>query len=293
MKEETQDNEFSLIDLFVILLKRWKLIAAVTLCGILLSLVWFFLSPQSGFKSGILVEGRMTVMLNPAAAAFMPVDLTLVFNWPELVLLAFGDMGLKTLELDGSAVSIDGKTERSVILLFIENKMIQGGKNFSVSASRRLGQTSNAIDIMFRYGDPDIIKGFLEALSKRGNAVAGEIMKPFMETFIADYEAFMSPDSPSLNKSLSLNEVSRYNFSKAVLADRERIIIELFPPSITEDAGTVLPSGGGGKFLVVVLAAFFFSVFLTFCLNAVDNLKKDGETLNKIRGALGKKDDYL
>jgi hypothetical protein len=295
MKEETQDDEISLIDLFVVLLKRWRLIVSITLIAVLSSFVWVFLIPQPMVP--VVYEGKMTVTLNPVAAMLAPVDLVSVFNRPELVFSAFGDTGLAILELNGAAVSLDGKTEQSAVLSFIENNMIQDRKNFSVipvvGGNSLPVQTANTANIMFRYEDPDIVRSFLEALLKRGNAAAGEFMRPFMEAFIVDYEAFMASDGLALNKSLSLDEVRQYNFSKTVLAGKEKIVVELPPPLlVTENTSTVLPSGQKGKlvkFFVVVLAAFFFSVFLAFCLNALDNLKKDRKTLNKLRDALGKK----
>ncbi|MDR1637422.1 MAG: hypothetical protein LBR93_08790 [Treponema sp.] len=247
------DDEISLIDLLVVLLKYRRLIITVVILGIIVSAVFYAIRAGKGGQTAEeQYEGRMTVIINPRLGKSGADVFPGWFNSRELIALSVKDAGL-----DEEAVSA-----------------------LDVAYNRNDG-----VDIYVKPGTGDreqIEKLFSQLLENAEILAVAVYYGRYAEDIISYVESGQADVSDI--------DYIRYRWARDFLSGSDTALKVLYPPAVqlVESAGD--GSSPLTAVIIIVFASFFLAVFLAFAINALKNIGADGEAMAKIRGALGKKD---
>jgi hypothetical protein len=255
--QQNSDDEISLIDLFVVLLKYRKLIIAVTVLGIIVSACFYVVQTRKNEQTVRTpelteeYEGSMTVIINPR----------------------LGRSGT-----DGFPAWFDSK---GLIADSVKDSGLAGGTASALAVVYK----NNAAYISLKPvgGDKEQVEKLFSLLLENAEIAAAANYKRYAEDIIS-YAESGQPD-------VSTADYARCRWAKDFLAGSDTVLVALYPPVIENNG-----SSGQGRSprmvsLVIIIASLFFAVFLAFVLNALKNVSGDGEAMAKIRGALGKDGD--
>lgn len=259
------DDEISLVDLFVVLLKYRRLIIVFAILGLVVSAAYYVVQTVSGGRvsfTGTEVarnyEGRMSVVINPRLGRSGTDRFPAWFGSRELLETALKEAGLA------------GWTYDSFIITYNQN---------------------DGVDIVLKPGEADEerIEKLFSVLLSGAESMAAAYYAGYAEDMVSYFESLR--DS---GKDYSARDYTRYRWARDLLAGDDTVLKVLYPPLITGGFSAVSGSSGGvssGIVLVIFFAFLFFAVFLAFVLNAIKNISGDSEVIAKIRGALGKGDN--
>jgi hypothetical protein len=253
------DDEISLIDLLVVLLKYRWMIAVVVVLGLAVSASYYVIqmgkNRQTVAVSEGVYEGRMTVVINPRIGGSGMDKFTAWFSSKELPGAALEEAGL------------NGLTPESFTVTY----------------------RNDEVDIVSKFSsvDREQIERFFSALLHNAESLAS--------VYYAQYAADMIDYFESLRdqgKDYSAQDYIGYRWARDFLSGGDTVLRALYPPSILAIPAIPETSGGSNSprvaSLVIFFASLFFAVFLAFVLNALKNIGADGEVMAKIRGALGR-----
>jgi hypothetical protein len=251
-KNTNTDDEISLIDLFVVLLKYRWLIAVFVVLGLAVSVCYYVIQTGENRQTVVVsegVEGSMTVVINPRIGRSGTDKFPAWFNSKELPDAALEDAGLNGLIPESFTVTYQ----------------------------------NDGVDIVSKFGsaDREHIEKFFSALLYSAESLAAVYYAQYAVDMIDYFESLQDQ-----GKDYSAQDYIGYSWARDFLSGRDTVLKALYPPSILET------SGGSGSprvvSLVIFFASLFFAVFLAFVLNALKNIGADGEVMAKIRGALGR-----
>jgi len=290
-KMEQNEDEISLVDLLVVLLKHWKMIVVLPVVVVIILSTYLFLKPKQ--IKDRKTETYVTLTVNPLIKQFSGLvnleDLISNFYLKDLDLIYKAvqdsrinkiyniDLPVKSEEsiFTVKSLIIDGKTPQNKILqdsdkpLFVENK-------------------NGVITIIVRFNDIEQSLKFLEQVTFSVKTKVNELLLPIARKEVEDYERLMSEGSKSASNLLQNSLAVRYpTYSSAqryLLGNQIPLIISnpisVEPPAPSNNSKTIL--------FVAFFAALFFAIFLAFVLEAIENIRKDPEAMAKIRSALKK-----
>ncbi|QQO09815.1 hypothetical protein [Breznakiella homolactica] len=310
MKEENNNDDFGLIDIFVVLLRYRVLLVSVSLSLFLLIFCGFFFIPKNQYvraSKNQYIEGTMTIAINPAIVdVISTTELVAIFNQSDILINSFLDIGIKEYEIEKNIVASfvdEMQYARSVFLIenrFIKNLDIDGkplknpeDKIFSVTmvAGNTNNNENNVIKIMFRDKDKEKVSAFLYALHQHGDELVFQSISNSLYRYILNYELMfnISHPSDSIIKILE-NEYNRYIFYKSIFDQESSAVLIVQGPSIKQ-LGLVLESYSkkyikGG--VILFLGFFIITLLIAFILNAINNIKNDSRSMKKIYSALGR-----
>ncbi|MDR0669519.1 MAG: hypothetical protein LBF95_05510 [Treponema sp.] len=264
--QKNDDDEISLIDLFVVLIKYRKLIIIFAVLGLVVAGVYYAVKTAAGGKisaaESVLTgeyEGRVSVVINPRLGRSGTEKFPAWFDSREL----FED-ALKEAEL----------SERTF-------------DSFTVSYNQNDG-----VDIVLKpgAGDSKRVEKLFSVLLSSAESMAAAYYAGYAEDLISYFESLRD-----LGKDYSAQDYIRYCWAKDLLSGNDTVLKTLYPPFVSGgvNAGGLFNSSRTASptvVLVIVFAFLFFAVFLAFVLNALKNISGDSEVMAKIRGALGKGD---
>jgi hypothetical protein len=260
------DDEISLVDFFVVLLKYRRMIIAVVVLGLVAAAAYYVYRgmnrasqpPQPSAPVGE-YEGRMTLVINPRLGRSGADKFPGWFGSRELLDTALEEAGLTGRRYDSFIVT--------------DNQ-------------------NDGVDIVLEPGpgDEESVEKLFSILLDKAEAMAAAYYAQYAEDLIAYFES-----RPETGGEYSVQDYIRCQWARDLLSGDDTVIKTLYPPVVSgEFKITDSPSGFSGSALVpsviIVFAALFFAVFLAFVLNAVKNISADSDVMEKIRGALGKKD---
>ena len=102
-----------------------------------------------------------------------------------------------------------------------------------------------------------------------------KVMEKDLDVMTAFVNELLAETSESLSSSMGIEPAYRfYTLSEE--------------PFVTTTTTTTTTITVNKKFIIVVFAAFFVFVFLAFALNALENIKKDGQAMAVLKNAWGK-----
>jgi hypothetical protein len=245
---QNADDEISLIDLLVVLLKYRRLILVVGIIGIIVAACFYALRVGKS-KPGIpeledKYSGRMMVVVNPRLGG----GVQTWFDSKDMITDSIEDAGLPEEAL--SALTI---------------------------AYRNSGA-----DISFKAGvaEKEQIEKLFSLLLERAEALAAAYYERYAEDIIDYIE--------SGEFEITGADYNRYRWARDFLSGSETVLQTLYPPLITEEPDVLERGSLRMISIVIVLASVFLAVFLAFALNALKNIRSDNEVRAKIREALGK-----
>jgi len=270
-----RSNEISLVDLIVVVLKRRRLVIGLTILACVLYAVWAYLFPVLGLASRDIYTVQALVVpvqipgvlktelgMDPAALAInYALDLvpTAEAALRYQVLETKPETHLETWELR-SLIAEDflGKKYRvnsgpDGIRLSIVVEDIDAGKAF---LSDRILQTENRLRM---------------ELAERSAAVSKAMLSLYT----------VNPAPAAIAEAAKQLIVASSNFSGG---EQKMLTIIATPDVINRVKGASRIKTG----MVVAFAVFFMAVFLAFILEYVERIRKDPESMGKIRLALRK-----
>ena len=289
------NEEISLIDLFVVLVRYRKMILSIILCSIIVVIAGYFVYP-SRQKSYTITEKTYTtsiaISLTPGARYLLYYQsLIPYFMYPLVIQDAIEDtqeISLQPKEMSQWIPAQGPLSGEERTYTSANNNLYLGEERTYTSANNKLYLKENirtgVLEISYNGADPLTGIVFLQSLFLHGSkALEGNIM-PLAEAFINTYESSSLPAADN-----------DYVMVKAICDGKIPVLVQVFDPYVLErETVIVINTGTGRKYsmiaLVVVFAAVFFSVFLAFCINALKNMKNDQETMHKLREAMGKTD---
>jgi hypothetical protein len=267
LQQNNNDDEISLIDLFVVILKYRKVVIAITVLGIIAALGYYIAyknkQPVVNISTPItlLVEGRMTVILNPRLARSGEDKIPGWFNSRSLINASLKEAGL---------------SEQYAGSLQVVNQSVVVNQDKVVELYLKPGPWTK-----------EQAEHLLASLLKNAETLAASYYAQYTEDLVSYFESSLNRD---YTNGASAQDYVRYRWAKDFLAGRDTVLKTLYSPLVSEVAPP--PSGGTGSPLiacgVIVIASIFLGIFLAFLINALKNIGTDGEAMTKIRSALGK-----
>jgi hypothetical protein len=289
---QEDDDEISLLDLFVVLVRYRFFILWTVIIGVVLAVVGGFIIPPLQYKSNLknqLVTTNLDFTIQPQAAAILGTgSITAQFGNPMFIFNAAQKAGVKF-----SKVKVDNQ---AAILNYIQKRVLQNvdDNNKPLKPEDQLysyGVHGTGSSTLWYKAPADRTKNVSELL----NAMLDEVSSEFNEQF-HDYAQLIvnnyTPDPSNPNQANTGVTIPAYLFMKAYLAGQYKLIEK---GNETVSAPAVLLKNYQfswvKKGIIIVIAFIFLAVFLAFVLNAVRNVKEDPEAMQKFNEAMGKTDE--
>jgi len=305
--EIQNDDEISLLDLFIVLLRYWKLIAGVTLAFIIPVTAGFFIYPAYKYKKAmeeVKMQGIMQLEIVPKAQTYISQSLDSFILRSDIIYESLYSAGMKEFTYKGGKESISGETQKRVMSLidmfWIKNIVLKGNtsireKQDNIFNLKRMDpssvmDTSSVYEITFKNKDSELIKKFMESLYKLCTVSVADNLQIAAQAMVSNYEHFMnlSNTSEATIKILEKN-FDAYIYLKSFLEGKESAVKMVSGPVIVENYVSLsvykrqfLKTG-----IIIVFAGFILAVILAYVLNAIRIIKNDEEAMKKIRDALG------
>jgi hypothetical protein len=263
------DDEISLIDLFVVLIRYRKLIIIFAVLGLVVSAAYYGIQTLGRQGSSVETaagktetltgeyEGYMAVVINPRFGRSGTERFPAWFNSRELLEAALEEAELTERKQDSFVISYNHNDEVDIVL--------------------KPGT-----------GDKERVEKLFSILLNNAEAMAAAYYTGYAEDIVSYFESLLD-----LGKDYSVQDYIRYCWARDFLSGDDTVLKVLYPPFIfgehkvssSESSRAANPS----IVLVVFFAFLFFSIFLAFVLNAIKNISGDSEAMAKIRDALRKK----
>jgi hypothetical protein len=285
---EQQDDEISLIDLLVVLLKHWKLVVAIPL------IVAIFAGALYLYRTTITkpvqkTETSISFSVNPLVKQFVgSVNLegSIVNVYLKDTRLFYDILSqLKMSQLGEFKISSDQDEAFALIkYLLIEGKTPSQNKLSDTKRPLLVTTTYDLITLTVRFNNKEIEQQFIALLVQALNKKINDLIIPIAKKEAQDYEQLLVEGSKTASNLLQNTLAVRYTaYSSALryLKGEQEPFVLTNPVTITISS---LPSKT--IILVSIIAALFFAIFLAFVLEAIENIKKDPDAMAKIRSAL-------
>jgi hypothetical protein len=305
------DDEISLVDILVVLIKHRRLILITVLIGVIISAgSWIVLRRQPVVQPVEQVvmddaEGKIGISFNPAAPVFIREGLQIFFYDPHLYYDALRKAGYRVLNLEDlnmeplngkKVISLTDPAEKEEALAVINRRLINNqnmrGNNYPAD-DQRLTLTVRShytVEILFRHRDPGKLRRFLTALLDNTEELLGNHYSDFIKDYVSYFETY------KINNSPEQDEYLQYRWVSAYLDGKNTILVEYIPAEaalVTRMVNAAPPPPSGRMqpktVSVIIIAGFIFgAVFLAFAVEAFKNIRKDTAVRVKIQEALGK-----
>lgn len=294
------DETISLLDLIVVLLKRRRLIIVSTLAAMAFAAVAYFIYPPIKVASAErdrIVEVSTNFMLGASMRSVVSdIESTNYivqsFNDPATILAALRTAGYEKLE---KASLVDGTDEDNALYTvrrrLIENKGVDGSVLKEALRTYSVRTDKGMFIVSFKNGDSDKAKAFLSTLIEKVQADLSQFARPFAEKSIESYERLLAVQNPTDAVESSIAQGYKdYAMARSLLDGTSSPLTTLRAPYafIPKISILVIRKDILKKGILLVLGVFFMSVFAAFVLHYIDSVRKDPESMEKIREALGK-----
>jgi hypothetical protein len=307
-KQKQNDDEISLMDLFMVLLRYRKLIIGITLFSVLLAVAGYFFYPEYQYNRAMdskLNQGIMQMETVQRAVPYIPVALNNFILNAEIIYDS-----LLAAEIDyisykgeniyiGDSLSETDKKDRASNLYLIRqfwiknmdiNEKILFPKDEEYKKTFSVKMTDSIASIILNNQDGEKIKIFFETLFRLTVAKVEEYLRVNAQVMVDNYERIMN--LPKISESMQMileKDFDAYNYMCDFLAGKETVVKMVNEPMIVEPVilHEIYRKGYNLKGVIIVFAGFFAAICLSFFLNALHNIRNDEETMKKIKDALG------
>lgn len=267
-----EEDEISLVDLLVVLIKHRRLIIGATSLSALVVLTIYFLLPLFG----IISFGSYTINASAIPSQIPPALEKELGIRPEILARSYAE----NLEEVAAAVSrnrlmrnIVGDDEGWLFKTMIARSFI--GQKYKVQNN----DGAIAFEVVVR--NPRAGENFLREMITYADAqLRSEIAS--RSTIVAEsMESLRTETSSGLGLSESVRQL--IISSETYRSGKAPALVITSEPEILVDA-----QGKAKTAIIIVFGTLFFSIFAAFVLEYIGNLKADPESSAKIRKALGK-----
>ncbi|GHV55589.1 hypothetical protein AGMMS49579_18860 [Spirochaetia bacterium] len=300
LRPDNTDDEISLIDLFVVLLKYRKLIIGAVLGALILAGVGYFVYPAHRYTAYIRnlsqntnYEAKMIINPNPGAIYFLPnQQIGLYFSRPDVIMEALKNAGINTSPETLSSwipvVSLDEKSKPNTIASdFIEKVFTSKNGRLTITENSK----TRLIEFSCNGFESEQARVFLAELFVQGNAVVKTYIESLGEAYIASFERpLQNPNLTVFEQTQVENGREYYFLAKGLLAGDLQALSILVEPYTTREQKFLAEFRNSyiKMALIGIFALLFLSVFIAFVLNAIQNIKNDEDAMKKIHSAFAK-----
>lgn len=270
---QQDEDEISLIDLLVVLLKHRYLIIGTTLLTAIAAGIILFALPLAGamFNKTYTVQASVILTQIPTAlnteTGLDAENLAIAYS-QDLQAVAERVIA-QGLRLNGSKAHANDAALRN----YLSSSFI--GKAYTVSASK------NILTYKLTAKDAEAAKAFIT------DSIDYADMR--LRTELASRSTLIAKTMGDLyNNTIQYTSISE---SAKQLIISSRSYMEGTVPLLLISSQPELVAGGQGRSktaIIVVMAAFFLSIFTAFVVEYVQNVRADPESWDKIKKALGK-----
>ncbi len=294
------EDTISLIDLFAVVLRRRRLIILSTLCAVALGIIAYFVYPAYSLAKAErerIVEVNMSLMLGSSFdGSIAEVEgtnfLIQTLTDPSTILAALRTAGYNKVDkIPIEAGDAEDRALYSIRRRLVENKAADGSGLKESSRLYSVKLDKSVVSIVFKNGDPEKARAFLGALLVTVERDLHAFILPFAESIIASYERFLMMQNPSEAVEASIAQGYRdYSIAKSIAAGTSSTLTILRKPYVLvpELSLATIQKDVLKKAIILVFGVFFMAVFAAFVLQYVDTVKKDPESMSKLRDALAK-----
>ncbi len=300
----TDNDEISLIELFIILLKHRRLVILPLLAALVIVAALYIFYPQykiSKTENEKYFEEALSITISPEAIRLGKESAMLdlldgYFRDPSVIYETLVAMDYDAKENLGIELYTD--RDKAINLIkkrLIENKSFPGRKLDKTQRLYTIQKGGSQLSLKFVDENPKIARLFLSEISKSAVVKIKEYLQtPAKEYLLICKDLLGMMESTKMDKALepSLTDIYyKYVVSDSVVRKTiEPIYIAESPATILMIDETIpeIRKSIAKKGIILIFAVFFLSVFAAFILNAIENVKKDPATMEKIREALGK-----
>jgi len=294
------DDTVSLVDLVAVVLRRRRLITVATLGAAVLALVVFLVYPP--YKMAVaererIVEVNMSLMLGSGfrvgiGEAEGTNYLIQSLYDPAGILSALRTAGYDHIEktLINQGADQD-KALYTIRRRFMDNRGLDGSPLNETSRLYSVRLDKGVIILVFKNGDPEKAKAFLNALETGVKRDLLEFVLPYARATIDSYERLLMVQNPNETIEASIAQGYRdYATAKSLVAGEASPLTLLRKPFVLvpEVSIQAIRRDVLKKCIILVFGVFFLSVFAAFVLQYIDTVKKDPESMGKIQDALKK-----
>lgn len=292
---EQNNDEISLIDLLVVLLKHWKMIVIIPIIGIVIAIGYSTIKPMLKQESKNEVYTAITInpLIKQFAGSVNLEDQISNFYLKDLEVLykAVMDVGLTKINSYQipknsdeamyfvKCLFIDGKTPINTELKDSDKPLLVINKNGVITLIVRLSKKEESIQ-------------FVNLIVTAVNTKVSDLLLSIAKKEVQDYEKLLEEGSISTSNVAQNSLAVRYSSYSAA---KPFVKGDQIPLIISGPINVEIPADSTSKsFTLIIVVSFFaslfFAIFLAFVLEAIENVKNDPESMAKIRSAIqGKK----
>jgi len=211
---------------------------------------------------------------------------------PANILAALRTAGYSTI--DKTSIEPGADQDKAVYTIrrrFVDNKGIDGSPLKETSRLYSVRLDKAVVSVVFKNGDPDKARAFFAELLVRVEADLRGFVQPFVDSMIESYERLLSVQNPNEAIEASIAQGYRsYSTAKALAAGTANPLTMLRKPYVLvpELSLAAIQKDVLKKAIILVFGVFFMAMFAAFVLQYIETVKKDPESMNKIRDALRK-----
>ena len=267
------EDEISLVDLFIVLLKWRRLIVGIPLLAGILAAVILFLFPALGilsFRTYSLQAVVASVQIPPALRDQMGLDISgLAVAYGQEYNTVIESVVRNNLKVDNLPLDPKNLEFRTYVATFFI------GKGYRVYAVKE------GIRFVLQVKDKDAGKRFLEDMVGRVDARIRKQIAERSAVIYTSMEELFKEAGPTSALSDTVRQL--ITVSRTYMKGDMPVLV-----SVTEPEIFIEPQKRALTITVVVIAAGFLAIFLAFVLEAIEKVRKDPDTMGRIRQALGK-----
>ena len=295
------EDTVSLIDLVAVLLRHRRLILGATAGVLALVLVGAFLYPPLALakaRQNRIVEATMSLMLasnfEGSIGATEGTNFLLQSLYdPSNLLEALRGAGFDTIGT--TAIGADADMEKALYTIrrrIVDNKDLNGSPLKESDRVFTVKQEKSAIVLVFMDTDPEKAKALLINLISIVSNDLRTFALPIAEATVESYQRLLEIGNPNETIEASIaQDYKAYKAARNLIDGTLTPITVLRKPYILVEEISIqaIRRDFIKKGALAVFAVFFMTVLLAFVLQYVDAIKKDPESMTKLKDALTKR----
>lgn len=267
------EDEISLIDIFIVLLRQRKIIIGITALAVLIAAAYFYVAPALGISSrySYSVDASFVpVQFPPSIKTEIGIDIP---SYAKMVATAPGNLVTPVWAMGLAVTKTMSGPDDADFRTYLKKEFI--GKKYTCTVDK-----DGALQLSIQHQDRAVAETFLKSVvaltdlsvrkevSKRAQVIADS-----METLIAETE----------KKGLAVSVEARQMFlsSRNFIGENTTLL-----QTVSDLQVGRITSGRSTGAIVTVLAGFFLSILIAFIAEAISNVRKDEEAMKRIRAAL-------
>lgn len=281
--QNPEDDEISLIDLLAVLLRyRWLIIITTVVAmifAVVFSAIYTVLPPEKSYLPNLYTSKALMFIGNRKS---------------------YGALAMKLVETNSFFDAVVDEFDLITRFEIEEHPRAESRKALQKLISAEFDDESSVFSLSFTDRDPEFAKNvvdfsvkLIENMFLNLGIDKNLLEKKNLEQNIDNsYKEILNLQENSLEmdaqKEMYIQLKTQYELLK-IKIDSEKPIFQVIEGAKIEDVELTdrkFKPGHGKLCIIITFVAFFISVFIAFVLNAVENIRKDPEAMEKLKSSL-------